>query len=362
MVDRLYERTCPHTGRIERRATVDAIVQLGIAPKMNQALRGRRDPGVAVKDLATRYAFEALVEQGRPVQGLDPLSQELVQATLEMIEKRAKKVAARLGENPLEEDHGLLLAICRGLARYVPKRPMGAHITWKLNHYEGATSRAMRQLKNLMRHPEVRDAFVAFVLEAEASDELKGRLAGFARGDDSLKGAKYADVIRFFARPETVALVKRFASTVQTARTLYAEEEYYDIAWQGKRRLPVNRRQGYLDTALARLEQDDLHSLDSSDVDFHDLLASDTQDPSAGIIRLRHESFEHWVIRQALEARPNDPLWQAASLLYQQGLQPGEAVQRGLANAEMLAAAQARVEALQADPNVWGAWMAATLG
>jgi hypothetical protein len=363
MVDRLYQRICPHTSPMERRATVDAIVELGMQPEIRKALEGRRDPGIAAKDLATSYAFKALLEQGRAIGRLDPLSQALIVATLDLIHKRAEKLAARLGENPLEEDHGLLLAICKSLAGYVPRYPMGFYITWKLKRYEGATSRAMRQVKNLMRHPEVTEAFVAFLLEADAPDELKGRLATYARGG-ALEGVDYADVIRFFAQPETVAFVKRFAATVQTARTLYAEEEYEGIAWRGKRRLPAGRRQGYLDAALARLGQDHLQSLDDpTAVDWYDTVAGEVQDPGAGLdgLCLRRVSFERWVTRQALDARPDDPLWQAASLLYEQGLRPEEAVARGLAGAETLAAARTRVEALQADPDVRGAWMASTL-
>lgn len=365
IVDRLYQRICPQTSPMERRATVDAIVALGMQPEIRKALEGRRDPGIAAKDLATSYAFKVLLEQGRAIGRLDPLSQALIVATLDLIHKRAEKLSARLGENPLEEDHGLLLAICKGLAGYVPRFPMGFYITWKLKRYEGTTSRAMRQVKNLMRHPEVTEAFVAYLLEADAPGELKGWLAAYARGDnDALRGVKYADVIRFFAQPETVAFVKGFAATVQTARTLYAEEEYEGIAWQGKRRLPAGRRQGYLDTALARLVQDNLQSLDDPTlVDWYDTLEGEAQDPGAGLdgLCLRRVSFERWVTRQALDARPDDPLWQAASLLYEQGLRPAEAVARGLAGAETLAAARTRVEALQADPDVWGAWMASTL-
>jgi hypothetical protein len=358
MVARLLRRVVGSSPSGEGQHVVDEIVHLGMQPDVLIALRGRRDRQEAVRDIATRYAFQALMEQGRAIEELDPLSQALIRRTLDVIYKRARQVEWRVGEDPLSEDPNLLLSICKSLGRYVPRKPMGAHITWKLRHYESAVSRAMRQIENLVRLPQVTGPFVTYVLDAGVPDVLKAHLLQLARGGGR-SGMDYEAMVRFFALPATVAFVKRFAGDVQTARTLYAEEEYESIPWCGQRRLPAKRRQGYLEAALARFERVEEVSLDAEDLDMHDLLPADRAWPGASA--LHNESFAAWVTRRALEARPDDPLWQAGDLLFVRGLSPGEIVKRGLAEPEMVAAAQERVEALQADPDVWQAWMAATL-
>jgi hypothetical protein len=240
-------------------------------PDVLAALRERRDRQEAVRDLATRCAFAALMEQGHAVYELGPLYQALIQHTLDTIYERARQVEARVGEDPLDEEPGLLHSVCKSLSRYVPRKPMGAHLTWKLNHYESAVSRALRQIEHLVKLPQVTGQFVAHVLDALVPDVFKGELLQLARGGGRT-GVNDEAVIRFFALPATVAFVKQFADSVQTARTLYAEEEYEGIAWQGKRRLPASRRQGYVEAALARLERLEEVSLDTEDVDLHDLV------------------------------------------------------------------------------------------
>jgi len=283
-VEALYRQTLKHSmaslsdrGTSERRAVVGEIVALGMQPEILAALRGRKDPDEAIPDLVTRYAFAALMLDGRAFHELDLLSQAMIQHTLNVIYKRAYQVARRMGEDPLDEDPGLLLSLCKCLSRYVPRKPIGAHIQWKLEHYEGAVSRAIRQIENLVKRPEVAGAFVAYVLETALPDELKAQLLQMARGGGRT-GLDYKATIRFFALPATVEFVKGFAGTVQTARTLYDEEEYEGIAWHGKRRLPAKRRQGYLETALNRLERRQEASLDTDDLNLHDLL-----DPLSGL-------------------------------------------------------------------------------
>lgn len=357
-VEQLQQQMLKQAGRgLGRASTVDAIVRLGMQPDVLAALRGRRDPSEAVRDLAIRYAFSALMEKGQAFGKLDPLSQALVQRTLDLIYDRAFQVARRTGEDPLDAEPGLLLSLCQSLARYVPRKPIGAHISWKLHHYEGATSRAMRQIENLVRLPEVTDAFAAFTLDAAAADELKAQLLQMARGGGR-QGVSYEAAIRFFAQPETICFVKRFAATVQTARTLYDEEEYDGIPWQGARRLPAGRRQGYVEAALAQLEARKEGYIEEmyGDKEEPDVL------PEPGLITLRREPFEAWITRQALDARPDDPLWQAAAHLYIHRLPAAEVVTRGLASDETVAAAQARLEQLRADRDVWQAWLAASLG
>jgi hypothetical protein len=252
-------------------AVIDAVVALGQQPEILSALRQRRDPEEAVRDLCTRHAFAALMVAGQPFYTLDSMSQALIQHTLQRIYQRAAQVARCSGEDPLDEDPGLLLSICKCLSRYVPRRPMGAHISWKLRHYEGAVSRAMRQIENLVKRPEVSEPFVAHVLTTDLPQVFKAQLLQLARGGGR-SGLDYATVIRFFALPATVTFVKRFAGTVQTARTLYDEEEYWQVTWRGRRRLPAKRRQGYLEAALASLERPHEVSLDVNALDMHDLL------------------------------------------------------------------------------------------
>ncbi len=355
----------------ERRA-VEAITALALQPTLLAALQQRRDRREAIRDVATRYAFAALMEGGKALGELDALSQALVHRALDVIEKRAHQIERRRGENPLDVDPGLLLGICKSLSRYDCRKPMGGHIQWKLEHYESAVSRAMRQIKHLVTRPEVTEAFVDFVLDAAAPDVLKAQWLQLARGG-GLTGVDYAETIRFFARPETAAFVKGFAATVQTARTLYAEVEYAEVVWGGKRKLSARRSQGYLETALAELERPDEVWLDGGNdgeedeaderTGRHEVIA-DTEElrQREGWSNLLHrEPFEVWLTRQALEARPDDVLWQAGGWLYLEGLQPEAVAAQGLADAKTVAAVQARMATLRADPDVWQTWMATML-
>ncbi|MBN1935621.1 MAG: hypothetical protein JW934_13215 [Anaerolineae bacterium] len=286
VVTRLFDRSTgasmdgTHPTRIdgtERRRVIAGIIELGLQPEVLAALRQRRDPPEAVRDLATRYAFAALMIEGCAFADLDPLSQAMIRYTLGVIYKRAFQVAQHFGEDPLDEDPGLLLSLCKCLSRYLPARPMRAHIQWKLDHYESAVSRALRQIENLVTRPEIAPDFAAFVLSTALPNPFKAQLLHMARGGGR-SGLNYEAVIRFFALDETTAWVKRYAGDVQTARTLYDEQEYADIPWRGKRHLPQDRRQGYLDAALASLDRREQESLDDDKWDMHDLV-----DPTAFI-------------------------------------------------------------------------------
>ena len=345
---------------------VASIVALALQPEVFAALQQRRDFQEAVRDIATRYAFQRLLSEGVALGELNELSQALIYRTFDVIEKRARQVARKRGENPLDVEPDLLLSISKSLARYVPRKPMGGHIQWKLEHYESAVSRVMRQVKHLVTRPEVTEAFVDYVLDAAAPPVLKAQLLQLARGG-GLRGMNYKETIRFFARSETVAFVKSFATMVQTARTLYAEVEYADIPWRGKRKLPRERRQGYLDAALAELERPTEIWLDQQGDD-NDADGASRHEciPDAEAYRqqeswgnlLHRESFEVWLTRQALAARPNDPLWQVGRWLYLEAVAPAAVVERGLADAATVAALQARVAILHADPDIWQTWLA----
>lgn len=384
-VETLYRHTVKHppVDAAARRA-VDEIVRLGMQPPILAALRVRRDPEEAVRDLATRYAFGELMVKGRAFQELDALSQALVQRALETIYRRADQVERRTGTNPLEADSGkrpLLLTLGEELARHTLRRPIGRHIQWKLNHPETAVSRAMRQIENLVRHPAVQEAFAAHVLAAavpeeivpadRTADETKAGLLLLARGGGR-SAVDYEAAIRFFALSETVAFVKRFAGRIQTARSLYAEETYQDVPWQG-RRLPQDRRQDYLGAALAELEQPRQRSLDPTAADEEDTdrlaarsarvatLADEDAYDLVEVDQPAHlrEPFAAWLTRRALAHRPDDPLWQAAALLYLRQLAPEEIAAQDLAAPETLAAVQDKVETLRADPEVWRIWLVA---
>jgi hypothetical protein len=362
-----------------------AIIRISQQPEMRRALQGRRDPGEAVRDLATRYAFEALMIHGRPLQELDRLSQALIQGTLADMHHRAEKIELRLGENPLDADDQLLVKICESLARYVPCKPMGGHIAFKLGRPESAASRAMRQIQHLVQDPRVCDHFVAHVLQADlsarvrqrleaideddhAADRFKARLALLARGG-GLQDLDWEATIRFFAQPETVAFVKGFAGTVQPARTLYAEEEYCEIAWQGKRQLPARRRQGYLERALAQVERPHQRSLDVREHDdgpsgdgtgspgWYETLAAAPDrydlDGHTG------QSFEAWVVETALDHAPDDPVWQAGGLIIARGLAAEAVLAQNLADHTTVMALQQRLAELRATPEVWAAWQEA---
>ena len=353
------------------RQAVTEIVRLGMRPDVLDALRGRRDPQVAVRDLATRYAFAALMVEGRPIHDLDALSWTLVQYTLDDIHRRAAGMAPQLQANPLQADDGLFLALCKEISYYTLRKPLGAHINTKLRFYESDVRRAMRQIKHLVTRPEIKKPFLAHVAALDVPAELKAQLQHIAE-KGRLAGTHYEEIVRFFGRPDTVAFVKRFASAVQTARTLYAEEEYEGICWQGKRRLPSERRQGYLEAALNYYKRLEDVSLDAfrqtsggeEDPDWYEVLppAADDDFGRANVNALHKEPFEVSVTRNALEARPDDPLWQAGALLFIRRLSPADVVAQGLATRETVAAVQERMEALRADPEVWHAWMASRLG
>jgi hypothetical protein len=355
-VETLYRRLAGQSDGHKEATVVDAIVHLGLQPEILEALQERWDPDEAVRELGIRHAFEALIVRGHPMYRLDPMSRALIDQTLDLIRRRAEGVARRIGENPLEEDPALLYKLCETASRWVPRKPLGYYITWKLQRYEGKASRAMRQIENLAKHPQVTEAFVAYVLEADAKDDLKAYLLRMARGGGR-EGVDVRETIRFFARPETVAFVKCFAGTVQTARTLYAEEEYAEIAWQGKRKLPANRRQGYLEAALARIDPAKHESLE--ELEAKGRLPEASAEPEA--LALRTASFERWVTEHAVGVEPEDPLWQAAALRFIRGLSPAEILALGLATDEAIEAAHERIESLRANPDVWEAWMEATL-
>lgn len=361
---------------------ISAIVHLGAQPTMQTALRGRTDLDEATRDLATRYAFERLMTDGQPYETLDPLSQRLVQRTLTRLYAQAERQADSFGENPLDEDPGLLLSLCRSIAGYVPHKPLGGHLTWKLAHYEGAVSRAMRQIENLVRTPAVTEAFVAFVLAAELPETIcarceevggaaggaafKARLALLARGGGR-SGLDPVATIRFFALPATVAFVKGFAATVQPARTLYAEEEYAALPWAGKRALPRERRQGYLEAALWQLERQQqarsgalpLEPDEPDEADDPARADPTAQAPLAAALRSR--TFERWVVETALEHRPDDPFWRAAELRYVRQLPAATILAAGLADEPTLEAIAVRLAELRADDDLWQSWLEATL-
>lgn len=343
-------------------AVIDALVCLGTQPDIWPALCGRTDPKVAVQDLATRYAFAALMEAGRPIQELDRTSQLLVQRALDLIRAVDAQMAAGLGENPLDEEPNLLLSICKCLSRYIPRKPMEAHIRWKIQHYESAASRAMRQIENLVQRPELREPLVAYLLEADLPAEHKAGLLQLARGGGR-QGVDQEATIRFFARPEMVAFVKRFAETVQTARTLYQEEEYRDSTWRGQRGLPAKRRQGYLEAALASLDRRADRSLDRrqnggsgmAEEGYHELIKAQSAWPDEEA--LISSSMAGWITRHALTWHPEDPIWQACEQVYLNGLDAAEIIAHGLADSETINAARQRMTALQADPAVQEAWL-----
>lgn len=359
----------------------NTLIRLSQQPEMLAALRGRRDPAEAVRDLATRCAFEALMVRGQPFHQLDPLSQALVQSTLDDLHERAEDAAQRLGENPLDADDRLLVEICQSLASYVPRKPMGGHIAFKLSRPESAASRAMRQIEHLVEDSRVQEAFVAFVLDARlcpevlerlqkvsaddhAADRFRARLVLLARGG-GFKGLDWEATIRFFAQPETVAFVKRFAATYRPARTLYAEEEYGDVAWQGKR-LPADRRQGYLEAALAQVQRPHDRSLDvrehadghdgedTHELGWHEQLAAPPD--RTDLDGHNGRCFEAWAVDVALDHAPGDPIWQAGELVFGQGLAPELVLSQGRADRGTLTALQLRLAALRADPTVWQAW------
>ncbi|MBN2001738.1 MAG: hypothetical protein JXA21_00160 [Anaerolineae bacterium] len=355
---RLFHETvgAPPIDPLDKQA-LEAMMHLTSQPAIQQALQQRRerDRTIVLRDVATRYAFAQLYQQRRSICELDALSRSLIRRTLDSIYHHAARIAQQIGEDPLDVDPELWLYFCKSIATYVPRKPLDAHIAWKLQHYESAVSRAMRQIKTLTTHPAITEAFVAYVLESSAPMELQAHLLQIARGG-GLRGADYAAIIRFFAAPETLSFVKRFASTVQTAYTLYARSEYNDVIWRG-RKLRANVRWGYLEAALAQLQPATEESLDADTFDLHSLVA-DAQDVGMSASeQLHRESFEVWIARCAHEHYPEDPLWQVAYWRYVAQLAPEAILAQGLATPDLLATAQAHIETLRADADIWRLWL-----
>jgi hypothetical protein len=337
---------------------IEAIVKLTQRPKIRQALRQRRDSQeAALRDVATRYAFDQLLNQQRAVYELDALSRARVHHTIELIYQYADEVKRRAGEDPLDAEPKLWTYLCKKAAHYVPHIPLGAFILGKLRRYEGAVSRAMRQIKTLVTHRKITADFCKYVLDAPIPAILKAQLLQIARGG-GLRDVNYPDIIRFFADPETVAFVKRYAHIVQTAYTLYAKSEYNGVVWEG-RKLRKDVRWGYLEAALAQIQPAEVESLDDDAVfDLHTIVG-ETQDNDLGY--LHREPFEVWIVRCALEHRPDDPLWQAARWYYLEHMRASAIIAQGLSDPDTLAAAQARIEELRANMDIWHLWMQSTL-
>ena len=168
----------------DERAVVEKIIALAQQPDLLTALRKRKDAQEAVRDLVIRYAFQLMLAEGWDSADLDALSRAMIQRTLDVIYKRAAQVARKVGEDPLSAEPELLLRLCESLARHTLHQPVGAHIQWKLEHYESAVSRAMRQVKHLVTRSEITEAFVAFVLAADtpkATGVLNAQLLHLAR-------------------------------------------------------------------------------------------------------------------------------------------------------------------------------------
>jgi hypothetical protein len=349
-------------------------------PQMRDALDGRKDPAVALRDLAAGYAFKRLYADRVPFEALPAPLRRLVRQTLDTVHRRADAWARVFGEHPFDEDPNNLAKLCEELAGFVPRRPLAVHIDTKIRHYESAVSRAMRQIEYLAQRAEVRDAFVAFVLALELPRDLRERLeeVGGANGVALFKarlalmarkgGRKDLDpvaTIRLFALPETIAFVMRYAGALETARSLYADEEAADVPWTGKRQPRRNRRTGYIEAALMQLDRSQ-RSLGQVEPDEDDDEAApalpslarlaDPRAEAAFAAALRSRTFEQWVVETALEAAPDDPRWRTAEALFVRHLTGAEIVAAGLANERGIADARAAVNALRANQEVWDAW------
>lgn len=365
----------------ENQQASEAILAFASQPAIWDALCQRPDRHVAVQDLIVRRAFEMLYSQKRSIHDLDLLSQHLVTHTLDLIERLAEEAGQRYGLNPLEADDRLLFELGEQISRHTLHKSLAAHIRFRLSRPEDPVREFMQKFQYLVTQPEVSEAFVAFAatvrlprgfvaqLRRLATDddalkpderlaaEFRARLQATARGDKGLAPAPEA-VVRFFALPETVAFVKGFAHCRQTARALYAAEEYEDIPWQGKRRLQCTLRQGFLERALDQVVSRHLDSLDAGEGDRHELIGV-AEDESLPDIRLG-DSLAEWITRTALGVAPEDPLWRASKLLFVDKLAPETITRQRLASTEALASAQAQMQALLANPAVQQAWHAAT--
>ena len=397
-IDVAYPRghAVPAWGQAEAAATVEAIVQLGLQAEIQTALNERCDTAEAIRDLATRYAFAQAVNC--PHAPLDHLSQVMVARTLARIDQAAERAARMLGENPLDEDQGLVQSLYTSIAKFEPRKPIWRHIQYKVGRYESAASRCIRQIANLVHEPRVRCAFAEFanahvqvahlpaylvtllvngVAAAETADatapmhpqdaaskavqEFRQGLIRMARGG-TRTGLPVEATIRFFALPETVGFVKQFATWLQPARTLYAVAECADLPWAG-RKLPATCRWGYLEAALAQFERQHPAAAFTPDDD-GDGGSREPADLQAEtrLARVLHSAtFPQWVVATVLEAHPADPFWQVMALLYRDELPPAAVIAAGQADAATVAAAQARMAALQADPELWQTWLETTL-
>jgi hypothetical protein len=168
-----------------------------------------------------------------------------------------------------------------------------------------------------------------------------------------------------------VAFVKQYAATLRPARTLYAEEEYAGLPWLGKR-LPADRRQGYLEAALAQMLRPYDRSLDfrepggaatgddSGDQHWHERIPgpADRYDLDGG----DGESFEAWVVNTALSHAPADPVWRVGELVYCCGVAPQTLLAHEVVDAQTLADLESRLAGLRANPTVQQAWQEACAG
>lgn len=240
---RPVERNTPHTGwaseaGIRRQvqllhgrlghangALAERHVALLCEPETLAQMAERYDPAQAVADGLAREAFRRLYDLGQSWDTLDPVMQRMAARFINTIYRRAAGLERRRGQNPLDEGQAMVVQVCKALAHHNLRRPLGVSIQAKLNRAENGVMRAMRQIKSLVTHRLVREAFKAYVLGAEAEDELKGQLLWLAESGE-LTGVNYEAAVAFFSRRETVAFVLQFADRVQPARTLYSEDAY----------------------------------------------------------------------------------------------------------------------------------------
>ncbi|MCW5853914.1 MAG: hypothetical protein KIT87_27860 [Anaerolineae bacterium] len=358
-----------------------AIVAFGTQPDLWAAMCQRADRKVAVQDLIVRRAFELLYVHQRSIHELDGLSQRLVAHTLDLIYTLADAAGEQHGANPLDVDDRLLMELGEQISHHTLHKSLAAHIRFRMARPEDPVREFVQKFEYLVTRPEIADAFVAFVhtvvlprpfraslrqlaagenahkTDDRLEQEFRAQLQSVARGDRGVHVHPEA-IIRFFALADTVAFVKRFADRQQTARALYAADEYDDVPWRGARRPQRGMRQGFLDRALAQVEARCQTALDTEDGDRHELIGADEED-SLPEVRVA-ASLPEWITRTALTRAPQDPLWRASQLLYIEGLTPERITAYHLAAPETLAQAQAQMHALLADPAVQRAWQAAT--
>ncbi len=371
------------TGRDNPRVT-DALVAYATQPALWAALCGRSDRQAAVRDVVVRRGLELVYTCGE--QALDELSRTLVTHTLALIQTRAEAEAQRHGLDPLDADDRLLIELTEQLAQHTLRKPLLAHIHFRLRRPEDPVREFMQKVQYLVARTALSEPFVAFVQTVPLPAEFRACLRELASGADAQKtddrlaaefrarllalarGAKESEVrlhpeavVRFFALPATVEFVKSFADRVQTARALYAADDYADIAWHGHRKPQCTMRSGFLDRALAQIEARYHLALDSGDSDRHELTADQAtvDDPTERLPLEPTTSLPAWITRTALGAAPDDPVWRANKLLFVDGLSPETILAGRLASPEALNEAQVRMQALVANPQVMEAWEAA---